>query len=369
MHRTKEQEKINDSYIATVVAQAIADVTSQEYRLLASRLQPFEVVDKITGALKQLDGLRRGDMPCYDDWTSLCYLTWYQPHHINLAYTLLGQMSRSFRRTLKRVDGLDAFRWIDFGCGSLPMHTALYAALATREFLRGSNPRVSSLGIDSSPAMVKLGNSVLSAIEKIDSRLMCGLENLTISICPLEATQLASPSDSTPTILSVMHAFYRENCSLVASELKSLIDTTDPELIIVTAHPASLELVEHTLAAYRDSYDFVSKRFDYSKPLRFSGELDAVTAFRQGLGQFIQDERLNIVNEGLSAQQDYAGVYDVGLGEWDGTSDTIRRFLYGADLQYIDDTDLAINFLNGTVSWSGAEAEARVYFRKQPQNS
>ena len=369
MHHQDRQDEIDDVYVANVITQAITEVAEREFERLSTGSKTFEVVDKITDALKQLDGLRRGTMPTYDEWTSLCYLTWYQPHHINLAYTLLAQMSRSFRRTLEHVGGLNTFRWIDFGCGSLPMHTALYAALATKEFLQGSNPCVLAIGIDSSAAMVKLGNSVLRAIENIDSRLTHGLGNLTTSVSPSGTFQLGSPSNSVPTILSVMHAFYRENCSEVASALKSLIEATDPELIIVTVHPSSVGLIERSFSPFRNSYDFVNKRFDNSQPLRFNGELEPVTVFRQDLGQFIRDERANVVNEGLSAQRDYAGVYDVGLGDWDGATASIRRHLYGSDLQYIDDTDLAIRFLNNPVAWTGAEAEARVYFRKQTQPS
>ena len=350
MYNPITQANIDDIYVAKVIAQAITEVASKEYQRLCGGSRRSEVAEQLTDALKQLRGLRRGVMPIYNNWVSLCYLTWYQPHHINLAYTLLGDLPPSVRRSLSRIGGLEDFRWIDFGCGSLPMHISLYAALATGRFLPDSKPRMLSYGIDPSSDMLRLGKSVLAAIKGIDPRLAAGSENLRIYESP---RHMAASHARKPTILSVMHTFYRENQRQVEHELRSLVGAADPELILVTSHPSSAELVDDTFLNFRNSYHDVRKRFDYTEPLRFNGELGAITYLRQDWRRLIQDERVDAVNEGLSAQRDYAGVNDVGLGDWDGESDSIRRFLHGSDLQYIDDTNLAIRFLNNPVKWSG----------------
>lgn len=361
MPSSKGQPSITDNHVAKVIPQAITDVASQEYDRLSASLDPVEIVDEVTAALKQLDGLRRGDMPAYDDWDALCYLTWFQPHRINLAYTMLCQMSRSVRKTLKRVGGLDRFRWIDFGCGSLPLHTAL----ASRRFLSGSNPRIFSYGVDPSASMVSVGHSLLRAIGKIDPRLTRGSEELITTGYSSGTLDLTTLSNCMPTIVSVMHVFYRENRTEVASELKSLIAATDPELIIVTVHPASVGLVDRTFSSYRSSYEFVERHYDYSQRLRLKGHLVSVTNFRRTVAQLVEDERVNIVNEGLQARKSDAGGVGVGFGGWDGNSSSIRRFMSDEDLDYIDDSDMAVSYLTNDVTWRGAEVLLRVYFRKQ----
>lgn len=365
MSRFQDQPSLTDRYVSTVIAQAITDVASQQYDRLSAGLDPFEIVDEIAAALRQLEGLSRGDMPAYDDWDALCYLTWYQPHRINLAYTMLCQISRNVQRTLKRAGGLDEFRWIDFGCGSLPLHTALYAALASKQFLEGSNPRIFSYGIDSSAPMAGIGHSLLRSIGKIDPRLTRGSEELITTGYSSDTLDLATLSNDIPTILSVMHVFYRENRSEVEAELKSLIAVTDPELIIVTVHPASVGLVDRTFSCLRNGYEFVERVYDYSQRMRFKGRLVSVERFRESLAQIVEDERVNIVNEGLQARISDAGVADIRFGGWDGNSLSIRRFLSEDDIDYIDDTDMAVSYLRNHVTWTGAEVLLRVYFRQQ----
>lgn len=365
MQDAMNKQTITDIYAQDVIAQAIADVASEKFKKLAAASRPFEIVEKLTGGLIGLRGLRRGIMPDYNPWTAFCYLTWYQPHHINLAFTMLAELSGFVRNKIVEAGGVDSFRWIDFGCGSLPMHIALYSASAMGAVVPSPTTRILSNGVDSSGSMMRTGIDLLRAIGKIDSRLARGSENLRIGANFPAEPEDARASRQPPTILSVMHAFYRENISGVASELGSLIKTTKPELILVTGHPSSDGLVDQAFSQHEDQYDVESKRYDYSQPLRFTGKLTSVTTLREDLADFIEIERVSAVNDALSAQRDYAGVYDAGLVEWDGSSHSIRRSLYGPDLQFIYETDVAINYLQREVSWSGAEVEARIYYRRQ----
>ena len=171
-------QPITDIYIERVIAQAIADVARQEYSRLASGLQPFEIIERLTEALTELRGLSRGYMPSYNPWVTLCYLTWYQPHHINLAYTILGELPGPIRKTLIDVQSSGRFRWIDFGCGSLPMHVALYAAASIGRILASPQSRILGTGIDSSNHMLRIGRQVIRTINELDPRLMRGSDNL-----------------------------------------------------------------------------------------------------------------------------------------------------------------------------------------------
>ncbi len=355
---------ITDAYIQYVIAHAIKDVAQQEYSRLATGLQPSDIMERLTEALVELRGLSRGEMPNYSPWTGLCYLTWYQPHHINLAFTMLHELSDAIRRTLDGARNNAEFRWIDFGCGSLPMHIALSAASAVDPVLPSSGSSILGIGIDTSEHMLKLGNEVVRAIKKLDPRLTRACKNLYTGATLPVPSRSPWETTSVPTVLSVMHAFYRENISDVEAALTSLIRSSNPELIFVTAHTSAERLVDRAFSRQEDRYDYVSKRFDYPQALRFSGELKAITAFRYGLADLIEIERANVVTEGLSARQDHAGVYHSGYSEWDVSSRGIRNSLDGSDLQFLNETDMAIKYLSRKVWWSGAEVDVRIYFRK-----
>lgn len=365
MNTLRTPRDITEAYIQGVITQAITDVAKHEYNRLASDLPPFDIMQRLTDALVELRGLGSGNMPSYNSWTALCHLTWYQPHHINLAFTILRELSASIRNALAGTQELNSFRWIDFGCGSLPMHIALSAALTVESDLRSARSRVSGIGIDSSDHMLRLGEALVRNIQKHDCRLTQGCKNLQTSSSIQTISSSLRGSATTPTILSVMHAFYRENISEIEAALASLISASDPELVFVTAHPSSEALVDCAFSRHNHRYDFVSKRFDYTQPLWFSGQLIPITAFRQGLAQLIEIQRADVVNEGMSARQDFADFYQTNVSEWDVASRSFRNELDSTDLQFVKETDMAINYLRKEVCWSGAEVEARVYFRKQ----
>ena len=364
MNEANKEYGLSDDYIAGVFATAISKVALQEYEHLTTGLRPFQIMERLTPALVGLRGLKRREMPDYDDWTSLCHLTWYQPHHINLAYTILGDWSDYIRKTLVDARKFGGFRWLDFGCGSLPLHMALYASSALGRVLPYSDARIFGTGIDPSGSMVRIGRAVVSEIQQIDPRLTLGTQNLATFANVEEYSSAHAVHEKMPAILSVMHTFYPENISEVSSAIRSLIELTDPELILVTSNPDSEMLVEDVFTPFADRYDHARRRYDYNQSLRFKGRIGILTELRQGWADIVDSERVDAVNEGLSAQRDYAGINDFGFIAWDGVSHAIRERLVGPDVQFINDTDTAINYLNGEVTWSGADVEAKVFYRK-----
>ena len=96
------------------------------------------------GALESLKDLGRGGKPYYDEWIALFYLTWHQPRHIHLAYTVLRQQV-SKQHTPRHV--------IDFGCGAWAAQIALAILTTEKPELQG----VSVHGIDCSRPMRRMG--------------------------------------------------------------------------------------------------------------------------------------------------------------------------------------------------------------------
>ena len=117
----------------------------------------------IETALRDLEGLQNGEIPYYDDkWLPLLYSTWYQPSHINLAYSMINEIAK--RRYPKRVvlTRNGKLHVVDFGCGTLAMQFGV--ALAAADAIQQGEPLTSIKIdlIDSSRPMIDFGLKIWS---------------------------------------------------------------------------------------------------------------------------------------------------------------------------------------------------------------
>ena len=131
---------------------AIAIVAGEEYKRLSHGLSLHEKANRVEGALKELEKLQYGKIPDYSDkWVALFYLTWYQPSHINLAYSIIKESGEPLN---------DRLHIVDFGCGALAMQfgVALSMSEAIEEGQSFSKLRIDS--IDTSKPMIDIGKKV-----------------------------------------------------------------------------------------------------------------------------------------------------------------------------------------------------------------
>ena len=303
-------------------------------------------------------------MPDYNPWTALCHLTWYQPHHINLAFTLLTEQAGTIQEKLDARQEQDGIRWNDFGCGSFPMHIALDVATVIDPVLGAYRSRIHGIGIDSSEPMLSVGKKLMRKIREFDS-------NRTLGSIPL-ITRTNSRDDSFSvrqprnrlTVLSVMHAFYRENIAQVKKEIARLIVSSDPELIFVTAHPSSERLLD---CAFKDHLDEYDPEPIQTQRLRFGGELKPITALRQEWREIIETargRRRAATGECRATRRGNAGGSSYRVHEWSASPNSIRNPANVVDLRAAE-FDTAIRYLNSPVRWTGPPTVARVYFRKR----
>lgn len=144
--------------VANALDHAIANVARAESSRLREEQSDEEVARGIETALRGLDGLRERRMPCYDDdWLAVLYSTWYQPSHINLAYSMIAAVAGRREGSLAPNGRLHVF---DFGCGTMAMQFGV--ALATADALQQGQPptAVSVTSIDSSQKMIDLGMKI-----------------------------------------------------------------------------------------------------------------------------------------------------------------------------------------------------------------
>ena len=146
---------------------ALVSTANAQLEKLSSGLSDQEIAVKIHSSLDSLSKLQRGVMPEYNEWDALFYSLWYQPGHVNLAYTLARKIPED-RNPL--LTGRGSLRIVDFGCGALAMQFGL--ALAAAGTLRRYQTLVpiTILSEDSSEPMKNLGwmlwYSFMGEIEK-----------------------------------------------------------------------------------------------------------------------------------------------------------------------------------------------------------
>lgn len=228
--------------VAKALDRALVKVADDEYQRLSKELNgdKIEIAKAVQKALLELRKLWGNKMPCYnDDWVPLLYSTWYQPSHVNLAYSMIDAMvkKRGWDGALTKSGKLHV---VDFGCGTLAMQfgVALAAADALRRKERVDSIRVDL--IDSSRGMIDMGCKIWDQFKQEvneDSKLdplseACSLVKSEI-LQDLEHTEVCEGEDRW---ISAIHAVYEENKCEVEKALNKLGCRMNPDVGFVTSH-------------------------------------------------------------------------------------------------------------------------------------
>ena len=129
----------------------VADEQLQKISIGKSRQ---EVAENIIRTLRAFRDLQSGCMPKYDEWDALYYAVWYQPSHINMAYSVIQKIPSHVNPLL---GGKGELYVRDFGCGQLAMQFALLIT-ASETFERcGSCPTITMESSDPCRSMTDIG--------------------------------------------------------------------------------------------------------------------------------------------------------------------------------------------------------------------
>lgn len=261
--------------------EAIARVAASEYRRLASGLSSHEVSARVHGALESLDGLKHGRLPTYDEWDALFYLTWYQPRHIHLVYTLFHHGTREFP-ALSQV--------IDIGCGAGATQVALAFSMAEQPSSFGAAD-VSVHGIDPSEPMRAIGEALwLELWDQAErdpeledlGKAMGDISARCASYGSYEAyaaspSAVAAKGAGHPHWLTAVHAVYEETKSDLRRLLGEVCADLEPKGILVTSDDGKEPLLDQLLEVPDDSLEPREV-----KPL-WQGTLRCTTSWRRGV--------------------------------------------------------------------------------------
>ena len=224
--------------VAKALARALVKVAEDEYQRLSKELNGdrVEIAKAVEKALRELRELWGNKMPCYnDDWVPLLYSTWYQPSHVNLAYSMIEQ-----RREDDALTKTGRLHVVDFGCGPLAMQFGV--ALAVADALQRGE-RIDSIRVDlvdSSRGMIDMGRKIWCQFkEEIrEDRQLAPL----IDACSLVKSKMLEDIERTDVCegedrwISAIHAVYEENKCEVETDLNKLGYRMNPDVGFVTSH-------------------------------------------------------------------------------------------------------------------------------------
>lgn len=228
---------------------AIAKVAEDEYRRLSTGKSPEECLNHVKQALKSLGELQNpsGDVPKYNEWDALFYLTWYQPRQINLALAIVHDFFSD-----------NSLHVIDVGCGALAVQIA--AAVATAEKRSwGSKINITVQGIDPSEPMRNIGKKLwkefCSIVDK-NPRLLylsqvcnamtdsCDSHNSKDAYYCSADAHIGSGASSAECWLMAVHAVYDSNKDSLRDILADIRRKSAPMLEVVTSHSKKRDLAE-----------------------------------------------------------------------------------------------------------------------------
>ena len=291
-----------------ILDRVITTVSDQEFKRLASGLNIEEKTEKVHYALKSLGKLQNGEMSDYHDkWVALFY-HWYQPAHINLAYSMVKSIINSTDIVNEKL------HIVDFGCGSLAMQFGVALTIADTKN-KNSITEIRIDSIDTSQAMIKIGQKMweefkLSACRypKIYNHLGRVCEIIKPKYyCDIDQVELAQISDHDRWV-SAIHPVYDENKDEVKQSFKCLRNRFYPHVCFVSTHDSKKYLLS-------DVWPFSSKPRKTKLSPQFNGELKEITEWRKERNSILSHGYLGYLNKSVTWEWPKATIWCFYSGE------------------------------------------------------
>ena len=283
--------------VTEALSEAIIKVAQREFDDLSRGLEPWQIAERISNALVELEKLSSGrGIPEYDDpWIALFYVTWYQPRQINIAYSMLKNYL-----DLNHMNDSGKLFIIDFGCGALAMQFGTALAFSdAAEHGKTIPSEMSILSLDSSEEMINIGCTIweefLDNIQT-DKHLdyLVQLKYLAYTL-PEDRNQLKSVAELLDKRgwnfwIGSIHTVYYENLNEVRDWLRFLADSFKPESGFITSFQGNSYFASE-VSPFENNFSYtrikVSEDLDIND--EFRGYLPKITEWRRKLyHQFLE---------------------------------------------------------------------------------
>lgn len=333
--------------IAGVATEQWERLTGQNQRIRKNRLKSsltmaynkheYQIYRKrsVEKSLRSLDRLKQGDMPDYNDWDALFYLTWYQPRQINLVYSMLKGLK--IDGTDRNILGADRYkiRVIDFGCGCLATNIAVAVAAADMAAQDCHVPVIEIDNIDKSPAMILVGERIWELIQhkmrfpaKHPTRKhpICSVFDRVTYKTHSSLSSLGEPSPDTHCYVTAIHCAYEQSHLLLRRNLQDLVSRFNPTGLFLTTHLSKSDVLEKVTPRRQ----MVGQHYDilYNGPIvsSFSGEASKITKWRRAL--FENHLRPSVSNSPDGVDYDYIRKYLRNPVQWDSNDSEVLMYIH-----------------------------------------
>ena len=320
---TEGMRKLNlatERSVTRALDASIAYVATQELDRLGASLTPLQAAEAIIGSLRAFRGLKSRRMPRYDVWDALLYTTWYQPSQINLAYSIARKVTKAKNPFRSGSGSLEVF---DFGCGALAMQFGLALAAADTMKKHHTCPEITIASRDKNKSMRRIGKKLWRRFvdEIADEKTYPELNTLRQVCTTMKVGNYGNPSAT--RWLTVLHVAYRESAAEVKKALDARISKTEPDVVLVTAHPGfdgwAYSLDEST--GYRKR----EKGFGLKNLKLFDGRFKETRDFRWSLFT----ENIKHVGDSLNPEdEEFSRVYLSGIVSWYPKNYESKCFFY-----------------------------------------
>ncbi len=217
--------------VTRALDKAVVTVAKSELDRLASKSSDLQFVQGIYKTLDSFRALSTGAMPEYDDWDALLYSTWYQPGHINLAYSAIQKVPEILN-PLKTGNGQLYVN--DFGCGELAMQFALVLAASDTLEKRKPYPQLIINSSDPCRAMTDIGWKIWRTFFREIGNLKEYPELHALrQVC--HKLRFDYPDDANAIRwLGLFHVAYKDLATSLNRTLASYVEKGSPDVVLVT---------------------------------------------------------------------------------------------------------------------------------------
>ena len=217
--------------VTRALDKAVVTVAKSELDRLASKSSDLQFVQGIYKTLDSFRALSTGAMPEYDDWDALLYSTWYQPGHINLAYSAIQKVPEILN-PLKTGNGQLYVN--DFGCGELAMQFALVLAASDTLEKRKPYPQLIINSSDPCRAMTDIGWKIWRTFFREIGNLK-EYPELHALRQVRHKLRFDYPDDANAIRwLGLFHVAYKDLATSLNRTLASYVEKGSPDVVLVT---------------------------------------------------------------------------------------------------------------------------------------
>ena len=316
---TAKNQRIRTNRLTSSLTEAY---NKYEYQIYRKR--------SVENSLRSLDRLKQCDMPDYNDWDALFYLTWYQPRQVNLVYSILnGLKIDGTDRNILGAD-IDKIRVIDFGCGCLATNIAVAVAAAGLAAQERHVPEIEIDCIDISPAMILVGERIWELFQnkmRVPHKhpIRSVLDRITYKTHS-SFSSIGEPSPNTHCYVTAIHCAYERSHRLVRRNLQDLVLRFNPSGLILTTHLSKSDILEKVTPRRqmnRQNYDIL-----YNGPIDswFSGETNMITKWRRAL--YENHLRPSESNSPDGVDYDYIRKYLSNPVKWDSNDSEVLLYIH-----------------------------------------